>query len=97
MYEGGLQNFRAGISVFFYIFIFGNTENHILIGFIPSRDLSLECNNCSVALTYETIWYSSFRFCVVPTCLDFDYVKISLYMFLSCHQSAGQNHVIEDS
>jgi len=29
--------------------------------------------------------------------LDFDYIKISLYTFLSLHQSAGLNHVIEDS
>jgi len=52
VHECGLQNCRAGISVFIYIFIFGNIRSHILIGFIPSRDLSLECYNCSVGLTY---------------------------------------------
>lgn len=95
--EGGLQNCRAGISVFIYIFIFGNIGSHVLIGSIPSRDLSLECYNSVLLCHIETIWYSSFRFCVVHARLDFDCIKISLYTFLSLPQSAGQNHIIEDS
>jgi len=35
IHGSGLQNCRAGISVFICIFIFGNIGSHILIGFIP--------------------------------------------------------------